>query len=178
MKSSPLTRFAAWVADRNVPFVVITFGMVVMLFWAGAFKMTSAGAEGITPLVSNSPLIGWEFRLFGPYVGSDIIGLTEWIGGALLLLGLWKPKAGIAGGIIGVVMFFTTSTMLITTPGTIIHLNGMAYMNNLGLFLYKDIINLGASFYLIAYFGGRVVRQPAGAGKAAGGAGAAGGAKA
>ena len=29
----------------------------------------------------------------------------------------------------------------------------MAYMNNLGLFLYKDIINLGASFYLITYFG-------------------------
>ena len=167
MKSSPLTRFAAWVADRNVPFVVITFGMIVMLFWAGAFKMTSAGAEGITPLVSNSPLIGWEFRLFGPYVGSDIIGLTEWIGGALLLAGLWKPRAGIVGGIIGVVMFFTTSTMLITTPGTIIHVNGMGYMNNLGLFLYKDIINLGASLYLIAYFGGRAGRQAA---KAAGSA--------
>jgi len=169
MKSSPLTRFAAWVAVRNVPFIVITLGMVVMLFWAGAFKMTSAGAEGITPLVSNSPLIGWEFKLFGPYVGADIIGLTEWMGGALLLLGLWKPKAGIVGGIIGVVMFFTTSTMLITTPGTIVHLNGMGYMNNLGLFLYKDIINLGASLYLIAYFGARVVRRAAGAGGAAGG---------
>ena len=168
MKSSPLTRFAAWVADRNVPFIVITFGMVVMLFWAGAFKMTSAGAEGITPLVSNSPFIGWEFRLFGPYVGADIIGLTEWIAGVLILIGLWKPKAGIAGGIIGVVMFFTTSSMLITTPGTIIHVDGMGYMNNLGLFLYKDIINLGASLYLIAYFGGRVVGKSAKADRAAG----------
>jgi uncharacterized membrane protein YkgB len=153
MKRSPLTRLAAWVNDHNVPFLIIAIGMVVMLFWAGAFKMTAPGAEGIVPLVSNSPLISWHFKLFGPYVGADIIGLTEWIAGALIVIGLWKPKAGIAGGIIGVIMFFTTSSMLFTTPGAIIHVNGMGYMNNLGLFLYKDIINLGASFYLIAYFG-------------------------
>ncbi|HWB94976.1 MAG TPA: DUF417 family protein [Puia sp.] len=153
MKNTALTRLAVWVNKHNIPFFVIAIGMTVMLFWAGAFKMTAAGAEGIEPLVSNSPLISWHFKLFGPYVGSDIIGLTEWIGGALILIGMWKPKAGIVGGIIGVVMFFTTSSMLLTTPGAIIHVNGMGYMNNLGLFLYKDIINLGASFYLISYFG-------------------------
>ncbi|HEY4289406.1 MAG TPA: DUF417 family protein [Puia sp.] len=159
MKTSPLTKLAAWVNNHNVPFLVIATGMVVMLFWAGAFKMTAAGAEGIVPLVSNSPLISWHFKLFGPYVGADIIGLTEWIGGILILVGLWKPKAGIVGGIIGVVMFFTTSSMLLTTPGAIIHVNGMGYMNNLGLFLFKDFINLGASFYLIAYFGNKAVNQ-------------------
>jgi uncharacterized membrane protein YkgB len=148
-----LTKLSAWVDDHNVPFLIIATGMVIMLFWAGAFKMTSPGAEGITPLISNSPLISWEYKLFGPYVGSDLIGLTEWIGAILIVIGLFKPRAGIVGGIIGVVMFFTTSTMLITTPGAIIHVNGMGYMNNLGLFLYKDIINLGASFYLIVYFG-------------------------
>jgi uncharacterized membrane protein YkgB len=74
-------------------------------------------------------------------------------------VGLFKPKAGIVGGIIGVLMFFTTSTMLITTPGALIHVNGMAYMNNLGLFLYKDIINPGASFYLIAYFGRKALAK-------------------
>ncbi|HWD89655.1 MAG TPA: DUF417 family protein [Mucilaginibacter sp.] len=116
MKKSVLTRVAAWVSDHNVPFLIIAAGMVVMLFWAGAFKMTAPGAEGITPLVSNSPLISWHFKLFGPYVGSDIIGLTEWLGGALIVIGLWRPKAGIVGGIIGVVMFFTTSSMLITPP--------------------------------------------------------------
>ena len=153
MKNSVLTRFATWVDNKNLPFLIIAIGMVVMLFWAGAFKMTAAGAEGIIPLVSNSPLIAWHFKLFGPYVGADIIGLTEWIGGILIVIGLFKPKAGIVGGIIGVVMFFTTSTMLLTTPGAIIKVNGMGYMNNLGLFLYKDVINLGASFYLISYFG-------------------------
>ncbi len=27
------------------------------------------------------------------------------------------------------------------------------YMNNLGLFLFKDVISLGVAFYLISYFG-------------------------
>jgi uncharacterized membrane protein YkgB len=154
---TPLTKMAAWVTNKNVPFLIIAAGMVVMLFWAGAFKMTAAGAEGIVPLVSNSPLISWHFKVFGPYIGSDLIGLTEWIGGVLIVIGLFKPKAGIVGGIIGVVMFFTTSSMLLTTPGAIIQVNGMGYMNNLGLFLYKDVINLGASFYLISYFGRKAI---------------------
>ena len=152
-KATALTNLSAWVSQKNIPFLIIATGMVIMLFWAGAFKLTAPGAEVIVPLVSNSPFISWDFKLFGPYVGSDLIGITEWIGGILIVVGLFRPKAGIVGGIIGVLMFFTTSSMLITTPGALIHVNGMAYMNNLGLFLYKDIINLGASFYLITYFG-------------------------
>jgi uncharacterized membrane protein YkgB len=105
-----------------------------MLLWAGSFKMTRPGAEGydaglgakiarnnqdggkrIIPLVSNSPLIWWQFKVFGPYIGSDFIGLTE--------------------------------------PG----INGMRYMSNLGLFLFKDVISLGVSLYLISYFGKKAI---------------------
>jgi hypothetical protein len=53
---SKLTRLAAWVSDRNVPFLVTSIGMVVMLLWAGSYKMTALGAEGIIPLASNGPL--------------------------------------------------------------------------------------------------------------------------
>ena len=52
-----LTRLAAWVSDRNIPFLIMSIGMIVMLLWAGSYKMTAPGAEGIIPLVSNSPLI-------------------------------------------------------------------------------------------------------------------------
>ena len=82
---SKLTKLAAWINDRNVPFLVTSIGMIVMLLWAGSFKMTAPGAEGIVPLVSNSPLISWHFRVFGPYIGSDLIGLTE-IPAALLMI--------------------------------------------------------------------------------------------
>ena len=157
---SKLTKLAAWINDRNVPFLVTSIGMIIMLLWAGSFKMTAPGAEGIVPLVSNSPLIWWHFKLFGPYVGSDLIGLTEWLAAILIIAGYFRPKAGIVGGLIATGMFFTTSTMLLTTPGAIISvpgIHGMRYMSNLGLFLFKDVISLGVSLYLISYFGKKAI---------------------
>jgi len=154
---SVLTKIAALVADRNIPFLVCSIGMIVMLLWAGKFKMTAPGAEGIIPLVSNSPLTSWQFKVFGPYILGDMIGLTEWTAAILLIVGYFKPKAGILGGIILVGMFFTTSSMLITTPDDTIVVHGMHYMNNLGLFLFKDIISFGVAFYLITYYGRKAI---------------------
>jgi uncharacterized membrane protein YkgB len=157
---STLTKLAAWINDRNIPFLVGSIGMIVMLLWAGSFKMTRPGAEGIIPLVSNSLLIWWHFKLFGPYIGSDLIGLTEWIAALLIIAGYFKPKAGILGGFVATVMFFTTSTMIMTTPGAIISvpgIHGMRYMSFLGLFLFKDVIALGVSLCLISYFGKQAI---------------------
>ena len=148
-----LTKLTAWISDRNVPFLVTSIGLIVMLLWAGSYKMTVPGAESIVPLVSNSPLISWHFKLFGPYIGSDLIGLTEWIASILIMAGYLKPKAGVVGGFITTLMFLTTSTMIITTPGTTSVVHGMRYMSFLGLFLFKDVISLGASLYLTSYFG-------------------------
>ena len=157
---SSLTKLAAWISDRNLPFLITSIGMIVMLLWAGSYKMTAPGAEGIVPLVSNSPLIWWHFRVFGPYIGSDIIGLTEIAAAILIAAGYVKPKAGIIGGLIVALMFFITSTMVITTPSAIISvpgIRGMRYMSFLGLFLFKDVISLGASFNLISYFGKKAI---------------------
>src|ERR1700722_8419852 len=153
---SILTKLAAWITDRNVPFVFTSLGTIGMLLWAGSYKMTAPGAEGIVPLVSNSPLTSWLFELFGPYVGSDIIGLTEICAAILIIVGYFRPKAGIVGGLITALMFFTTSTMILSTPAALVAVQGikyMRYMSFLGLFLFKDVISLGVSFYLISYFG-------------------------
>lgn len=147
-----LTKLTAWISDRNVPFLITSIGMIVMLLWAGSYKMTAPGAEGIVPLVSHSPLISWQFKLFGPYIGSDLIGVTEIVAALCLISGYLRPKIGIIGGLITTVMFFTTSSLLITTPGAVISVNGIRYMGFVGLFLYKDVISLGVSFYLISYF--------------------------
>jgi uncharacterized membrane protein YkgB len=154
---SLLTKLAAWINARNIPFLVCSIGIIVMLLWAGAYKMTAPGAEGIIPLVTHSPLISWHFKLFGPYIGSDIIGLTEWSAAILFIAGYLWPKAGILGGIIATGMFFTTSTMIITTPDTTASIHGIRYMTFLGLFLFKDVISLGVSLYLITYFGKKAI---------------------
>ena len=95
--------------------------------------------------------------MFGPYIGSDLIGLTEWLSAVLMIVGYLRPKAGIVGGLIATVMFFTTSTMVITTPGATISVHGMRYMSFLGLFLFKDVISLGVALYLVTYFGRRAI---------------------
>src|SRR6201982_3104152 len=87
---SGLTKLAAWISNHNIPFLVMSIGMVVMLLWAGSYKLTAPGAEGIVPLVSNSPLISWHFKLFGPYTGSDTLGLTEWAGALFYIAGYFK----------------------------------------------------------------------------------------
>ena len=157
---SNLTKLAAWINDRNLPFLITSIGMIVMLLWAGSYKMTAPGAEGIVPLVSNSPLISWHFKLFGPYIGSDIIGLTEITAAVLIIAGYVRPKAGIIGGLIVALMFFITSTMVFTTPSAIISvpgIHGMRFMSFLGLFLFKDVISLGVSINLISYFGKKAI---------------------
>jgi hypothetical protein len=35
--------------------------------------------------------------------------------------------------------------------------HGVHYMNNLGLFLFKDVISFGASFFLITAYGKRAM---------------------
>lgn len=152
-----LTGLSGFISKLNLQFIVIMSGMVVMLLWAGAYKMTGPGAEGIVPLVDNSPLISWHFRLFGVYYGSDLIGLSEIMAALFLIAGLFRPQWGIIGGLIATVMFFITSTMVITTPDALVNVKGVNYMSFLGLFLFKDIINLGASLYLVAYFGNKAM---------------------
>src|SRR6266852_1352765 len=126
--TSALTKVAAGISDRNLPFLFTSICMIVMLLWAGSYKMTAPGAEGIIPLVSNSPLIRWHFKLFGPYIGSDIIGLTEITAAILMIAGHFQPKAGIVGGFVTTLMFFTTSTMILSTPGAIISVPGIHHM--------------------------------------------------
>ena len=130
-------RYADWLGSHDVPFMVCSIGMIVMLLWAGAYKMTVPGADGIVPLVSNSPLVAWQFRFFGTYHGADLIGATEWTTALLLLSGYIWPRAGIVGSVVATVMFLTTSSMLLTTPDTITMVNGKPYMSLIGLFLYK-----------------------------------------
>ncbi|RNL89911.1 DUF417 family protein [Sinomicrobium pectinilyticum] len=157
--SSGLIRKTQFVEDLNLPFIVSMGSVIIMLLWAGAYKMTDPGAEGIVPLVTNSPFISWHFKLLGTYRGSDIIGATEIIAAILIFIGLFRPKVGMIGTFITIMMFTITSSMLITTPETIININGMGYMTFLGLFLFKDLVGLAVSLYLLSTFRNKAIMR-------------------
>jgi uncharacterized membrane protein YkgB len=42
---------------------VARYGLVVVLLWIGGMKFTAYEAEGIRPMVANSPLMGWVYGL-------------------------------------------------------------------------------------------------------------------
>jgi uncharacterized membrane protein YkgB len=149
---SAFLRYTNWVDRYNLGVNVCRIAFVVMLLWAGAFKLTVPGADGIVPLVTTSPLISWLFSVFGRYAGADIIGITEITAAVLIIAGSYIPKAGMAGSLIATVMFIVTGTMVITAPDSIIAVKGVGYLSFIGLFLFKDLISLGVSFYLLSYF--------------------------
>src|ERR1700753_2172025 len=121
-----LIALSAFVKKWDIPFFVVAIGMIIMLLWAGAFKMTHPGSETITPLVTNSPLMSWHFKVFGAVLGSTIIGITEWVAAILFIGGFRYPVLGILGGCITVIMFFLTSTMLLSTPEIMIKVKGVS----------------------------------------------------
>jgi hypothetical protein len=38
--------------------------LAIIYFWFGGMKFTHYEAEGLVPLVSNSPLLGWVYSIF------------------------------------------------------------------------------------------------------------------
>lgn len=157
-KGNVLIYIADWISDKQLTFRIGSIGLAIMLIWGGLFKLTPTGAEGIIPMVSNSPLLSWHFKVFGPYIGADIIGMTEITAAILIIIGHFKPKVGIIGSLIATSMFFLTSTLFLSTPGTVGQIGKMWYMTVIGLFLFKDIIALSLALYLVTAFGARAKR--------------------
>lgn len=114
------------------------WGLVLILLGLGLYKFTATEAQAIVPLVSNSPLMAWLYELGSVRAVSAGIGVVELVIAALLALHRWSPKAAAIGGLGGMVMFATTLSFLLTTPGA------LADPSLLG-FLSKDLFLFAAS---------------------------------
>src|SRR5258708_16276410 len=106
---SGLIRLTKWMDDYNIGLIIIRLSIIMMLFWAGAYKLTAPGAEGIVPLVTNSPLISWLHKILGTYGGSDFIGIKEIVAASLIPTGPFLPEAGIVAILIPIIMFLLTT---------------------------------------------------------------------
>ena len=56
---------------------VTRYGLVVVLLWIGGMKFTTYEAEGIKPMVANSPLMGWVYDLMSVTAFSSLLGVME-----------------------------------------------------------------------------------------------------
>jgi reactive chlorine resistance protein C len=135
------------VALEDVGKQIVNWGLIVVLAWIGAMKFTAYEAMGIQPLVAHRPLVGWMYDFLSVRSFSTMLGFIE-IGAAVLIsLRSVSPKASAIGSVLAMVLFATTLSFLISTPGWEPTLGFPALSAMPGQFLLKDIVLLGAAVW-------------------------------
>ncbi len=110
---------------------VLRYGLVLVLGWIGAMKFTAYEAGGIQPLVANSPLMSWTYRIVSVQTFSNLLGLTEFAIAAMIALRPVSARIAAVGSALAVLMFLTTLSFLFSTPGWEPSLSGFARCFNL-----------------------------------------------
>src|SRR3954463_732375 len=127
---------------------ITRYGLVIVLLWIGGMKFTAYEAEGIKPLVANSPLMGGVYRLVSVGGFSASLGAVEISIGLLIALRPIWPLGSAVGSGLAAGTFLTTLTFLFTTPGWEKSLGGFPTLSAMpGQFLLKDVVLLGASLF-------------------------------
>lgn len=127
---------------------VLRYGLAIVIAWIGLMKFTHYEAVGIQPLVANSPLIGWMYSFLSVRDFSTGLGVVEVVTAALIALRPWSPKLSAAGSAAAVLMFLTTLSLIVTTPGWESTLGGFPALSaGVGQFLLKDVVLLGAAMW-------------------------------
>ena len=114
---------------------------MIVLLWIGGMKFTAYEAEGIKPIVANSPLMGWVYRVMSVGGFSALLGVVEIAIGVLIALRPVWPMGSAVGSGLAAGMFLTTLSFLVTTPGWEPSLGGFPALSAMpGQFLLKDVV--------------------------------------
>jgi uncharacterized membrane protein YkgB len=113
-------------------------------------KFTAAEAHGIQPLVANSPLMSWLYRVFSLQAVSNLIGIVEIIVALLISLRPFSARISFIGSLGAIITFVLTVSFLFSTPGAFEFTHGLPVLGDAGQFLIKDVVLLGASIWTAA----------------------------
>jgi len=122
---------------------VIRYGLVLVIFWIGAMKFTAYEANGIQPLVANSPIMRWLYGFLSVQAFSNVLGVVEIAIAVMIGLRWLSPRVSAVGNMLAILMFLTTLSFLFSTPGWEPSLGGFPALAVVpGQFLLKDIVLL------------------------------------
>lgn len=134
-----LERAGAW---------IVRYGLAIVLIWVGLLKFTAYEAEGVQGFVSNSPFLSWAYSVFSVRSFAALLGVIEILCGLLILTRPIAPMISAIGSLGAVVIFLTTMTFLLTTPGVWQPDYGFPFLSAVpGQFLAKDLVLLGAALW-------------------------------
>ena len=127
---------------------LLRYGLVLVIAWIGFMKFTAYEAAGIQPLVANSPLMSWAYAIFSERAFSALLGIVEVAVAAMIALRPLSAKVSAIGSGLAVVMFLTTLTFILSTPGWEPSLGGFPALSTVpGQFIIKDIVLLAAALW-------------------------------
>lgn len=130
----------------------IAASLAVVYFWFGGMKFTAYEAEGLVPLVQNSPLLSWMYDIFSVRGFSTFLGFVELSIGLLIAGRLLSPTLSAVGGFLSAGLFVTTLSFMVTTPGVFEASLGFPAISVApGQFLLKDVGLLAASVYVLGH---------------------------
>lgn len=151
----PPVSHATTALDRNLASIepltraALYLSLAVIYFWFGGMKFTNYEAQGLVPLVSNSPLLSWFYDIFSVRGFSTFLGFVEVSIGLLVLAGLVRPLAGALGGLLSAGLFVTTLSFMASTPGVFEPGLGFPAITVApGQFLLKDLGLLAVSLWI------------------------------
>ena len=129
---------------------VSRYGLVLTLLLIGVLKFTASEAHGIQPLVANSPLMFWLYRVLSVQAVSNLIGVIEIAAAVLIALRPFSARLSFVGSIAAIITFVLTVSFLFSTPGAFQFSHGVPLLGDAGQFLIKDVVLLGASIFTAA----------------------------
>lgn len=159
---------------------LLRLGLVIVLVWIGGLKFAPYEADGIVPLVANSPLMSFfyhhpapEYRGYmnkegelnaahrqwhetnGTYPFARGLGLVIISIGVLIALDPVLPQLAAVGSFLLILMACTTLSFLVTTPEAWVPAlgdaaHGFPYLSGTGRLVVKDAIMLGAAVVTLA----------------------------
>jgi uncharacterized membrane protein YkgB len=143
-----LARVAASIEQAGIG--LSRYGLVAILLWIGGFKFTHAEAEGIRPLLMNSPFLGWLYGVANVDMVGRLIGSSEIVIALLIATRAVAPRLSALGSLLAIGTFATTLSFLVTTPGTFALVEGYPAPTAVGGFLVKDVFLLAAAALTLA----------------------------
>lgn len=148
-----ITRVAELAPFRgDLDYKILRAVMVFTFYIFGIQKWTAYTAETLVPLISHSPVVFWLEPVFGVRGAGYFLGTSELTFGTLLLLGYWSPLAGLLGALGSTVTFLGTTTIIPFLPdGWAKEAGGFPIMTLSLAFLFKDLLFLAVSLYLVKH---------------------------
>lgn len=136
--------------DLEIRLMRWTLVLIFAIF--GYSKWFAYEAEGLIPLLANSPLLSWMHSAFGIQGASYALGVAEWTIALGLIVGAWFPRISLWASAASVITYLTTLTLIFTTPDAWeASAGGFPAMGGATSFLLKDAVLLVGSMILLKH---------------------------